>query len=347
MFDYIHGIIRPDGRLPLVGDADGSQIVPMVKRDSDDVAYLLAIAALVFDEPEFTEFAGPTPELLWLFGEEGVERFHSFKHPGPPSTSTAFPNAGSYAMRDGDLYLLLNANDTGTNGRGSHAHNDALSIEVSAYGRAFIVDPGSYVYNLDREARHEFRSTAYHSTITVDSEEQNLTFVDLPFVLGNQAKPKVMEWRATPESDVVIAEHYGYTRLDDPVIHRRSIEFDKTQKYWSLTDDIRGNDTHEVVVSFHVAPGVSSDAVGDAVILSDAEDRRLLIRTDNANAEFSVMPAAISHNYGHREDSSIIRWRCAAQLPLTIRTIILPVRANENLDSKLELLRRLADNTDS
>jgi hypothetical protein len=49
-----------------------------------------------------------------------------------------------YVMRHDDLYLCFNASDAGINGRGSHGHNDALSVEVSAGGRAFIVDPGTY-----------------------------------------------------------------------------------------------------------------------------------------------------------------------------------------------------------
>ena len=87
--------------------------------------------------------------------------------------SQAFPEAGTYIMRDRDLYLCFNASGAGINGRGSHGHNDALSIEVSAGGRAFIVDPGTYVYSADLAKRHEFRSTAYHSTVQIDGKEQN------------------------------------------------------------------------------------------------------------------------------------------------------------------------------
>ncbi len=43
MLGYIGDIIKPDGRVPLIGDCDGSQIIPIVKRDADDQAYLLAL----------------------------------------------------------------------------------------------------------------------------------------------------------------------------------------------------------------------------------------------------------------------------------------------------------------
>ena len=48
-------------------------------------------------------------------------------------------------MRDDDLYLCFNTGRAGIQGRGSHGHNDALSIEISAGGRAFIRRPGTYV----------------------------------------------------------------------------------------------------------------------------------------------------------------------------------------------------------
>ena len=166
MLSYIRAYLRPDGFAPLIGDTDSGQVLPVVRRRADDHAYLLDIGAEVF-------------EGLALESE----------------SSHAFPNAGIYIMRDGDLYLCFNASGAGINGRGSHGHNDALSIEVSAGGRAFIVDPGTYVYSADLAKRHEFRSTAYHSTVQIDGLEQNTIRVDTPFVIGNEAKPRVLEWK--------------------------------------------------------------------------------------------------------------------------------------------------------
>jgi hypothetical protein len=346
MLDYIRGILRPDGRTPLIGDADGSQIVPVVKRNSDDAAYLLGIAAVAFDEAEFKEFSEPTPEMLWLFGEDAVDIFNAMPEREDSAGSVLFPDAGTCMLRDGDLYLHLNVNDTGTNGRGSHAHNDALSIEVSAFKRAFIVDPGSYVYNLDRDARHRFRSTAYHSTLMVDGEEQNTTQTQLPFVLGNEAKPKIVEWRTTAERDDVVAEHYGYVRLAEPAIHRRTIKFDRIARCWTITDNLSGKGTHEILFSFHLAPGISVDTINEAIRLSDVEGNGLLISTNCAD-EFEIIAAGASRTYGHIEESSILRWPVKIMMPVSIRTILLPAARGENLNAKLELLARLADNSDN
>src|SRR5437870_7060321 len=104
------------------------------------------------------------PELLWILGENGVRDYEALTPAGEPA-SQSFPDAGTYVLRDDDLYLLFSASESGIKGRGSHGHNDALSIEVSACGTAFIIDPGSYVYTAHLHERNLFRSTAYHSTV--------------------------------------------------------------------------------------------------------------------------------------------------------------------------------------
>src|ERR1043165_2910283 len=173
MAEYVFAYFRPDGRAPLIGDSDSGQIFPIVKREGDDHAYLLSLAAAVFQESRFkiagTQASGPvhaggerTEELLWLLGEQGLRAYESLPD-APPANSQAFADAGIYILRAGDLYLLFNASGRGLKGRGSHGHNDALSIEVSAGSTSLIVDPGSYIYTHNLHERHLFRSTAYHS----------------------------------------------------------------------------------------------------------------------------------------------------------------------------------------
>jgi hypothetical protein len=343
MFDYLNGTMRPDGQMPLIGDADGSQIVPVVKHESNDTAYLLGLAAVVFGEPRFCEFGESSPEMLLLLGESAVKKFGSMEMPAALAGSAAFPDAGAYVLRKGDLYLQFNANDAGVNGRGSHAHNDALSIEVSAFGSAFIIDPGSYVYNLDRDARQRFRSTAYHSTVMIDGEEQNTTVSEMPFVLGDEAKPKVLEWQTTGARDAVAAEHYGYTRLPDAVTHRRTVSFDKVQRYWTVVDELSGAARHEVRCSFHLAPGILVKGAEDVAIVTDEAGCGLLIKSSLAG-DHETLPAAASTNYGDLAPSPMLVWRASVAFPLRVQTLIFPFGGVEEVHAGLELLVRLADN---
>lgn len=342
MLEYLVEIIRPDGPIPLIGDADGSQIVPIVTRDANDAVYLLSLGAVCFSNSKFKTSPSVSPEILWLFGETGVETFHTLGAWGVPSASAAFPEAGAYILRDNDLYLHFNANDCGVNGRGSHGHNDALSIEVSALGRPFIVDPGSYVYNLDREERHRFRSTAYHSTVTVDDRDQSSIDVDLPFIIGNQARPEARLMVPAPDQDSISGEHFGYRRLANPIGHRRTVQFYKMERYWIVEDLLGGNGVHDFSFRFHLAPGLRVDpCCQSAVAISDRERRTLYIGWRGVDAPADTVPAFVSRNYGHRENSIILKWNMTAPAPVTTRFVLMPCGPDENSSAKLVVLKSL------
>jgi hypothetical protein len=206
-------------------------------------------------------------------------------------------------MRDGDLYLCFNASDAGINGRGSHGHNDALSIEVSAGGRAFIVDPGTYVYSGDLQKRHEFRSTAYHSTVQIDGLEQNTTDLHTPFVIGNEAKPRVLEWKTSDDFDKVVAEHYGY-----PVIHRRTVVFNKRERAWVIDDEFIGEGEHIHDVRFHFATGVDVKVRERAV-----EASGLTVSALSTDVQPVLVSQPVSRDYGQISDAVSACWRISGR----------------------------------
>ncbi|MEO7539055.1 MAG: alginate lyase family protein [Pyrinomonadaceae bacterium] len=345
MLAYLGGITRPDGRMPLIGDADGSQIVPVVKSEADETSYLLGLGAVVLGDPSLLSFGALSPEVLWFCGVKGINTFKSSPQPDQAPASCSFPQAGSYVMRSGGLYLLFNANDCGVNGRGSHAHNDIFSIEVSAFGRPFIVDPGSYGYNLDREARHTFRSTAYHSTVAVDGVEQNSMSVDLPFLLGNEAKPRVLTWETSGAYDRVVAEHDGYARLPQPVRHRRSVEFNKADRYWQIEDWLEGEGEHDVSFGFHLAPGIDLlSSYDDVLCIGDEDGRKILISSEGIEVKPSIEPAFVSRNYGHKEPSKILKWELKVAMPLNVQFILMPTGPADSREARLKLIGRLTDN---
>lgn len=336
MLDYLAGIVRPDGGMPLIGDADGSQIVPIIRRDADDQQYLIDLGAAVFGESTSTL----EPEVLWLLGSEGINN-KSIRE--STTTSSAFPDAGAYVLRDGDLYLHFNTNDCGVNGRGSHGHNDALSIEVSAFGRALIIDPGSYVYNLDREARHNFRSTAYHSTVMIDDEEQNTTNADTPFILGNEAKPRVLKKVMDSDEELIIAEHYGYKRLAASVIHRRSVRFDKGERYWMIRDELLGEGEHKFTFRFMLSANLEIVSLDYGII--EASDLglgvRLLIGALDEGVEIEVQPRWRSSNYGAKVACFAAFSAQHSGTPLVRNWALVPISSPMGLTDGLSKIARL------
>ena len=284
MLLYIRAYLRPDGFAPLIGDTDGGQFLPLQQRRADDHGYLLEIGADVFNDPSLCD---------------------------PEPGSKAFPQAGIYIMRHDDLYLCFNASGAGINGRGSHGHNDALSIEVSAGGVAFIVDPGTYVYSGDLQKRHEFRSTAYHSTVKIDGVEQNTIGRDAPFVIGDEARPRVLLWETEPQIDRIVAEHYGYRRLKHPITHRRTVIFHKPERSWLIEDEFDGAAVdHEFEIRFHFAPGLQVDTDEANLEVRDPHtDLTLHVRSLSLAVSPALEQQFTSRNYGELQESFTACWR--------------------------------------
>jgi uncharacterized heparinase superfamily protein len=285
-------------------------------------------------------------ELLWILGGRAVRDFRALPV-ASPEQSSAFPDAGIHVLRDRDLYLLFNASDCGLNGRGSHGHNDALSIEVSAGGSAFIVDPGSYVYTADLRERHLFRSTAYHSTVQIDGVEQNTIEESAPFVIGNEANPRVTAWESNAELDLIVAEHDGYQRLTQPVTHRRTVRFDKKNRLWLIQDEFTGAGTHELVTRFHFDAGLDVTKYDRtaALALDRKTGAQLLVLPLDEERQPQFEDQFTSRDYGEKQASISACWLVEAAVPFKLRWLLLPIWARENDKERLALVNALKHST--
>jgi hypothetical protein len=337
MLEYIRNYLRPDGSAPQVGDSDGGRFLPLLPRDADDHAYIVSIGAALFDEPTFKICPKAPEELEWMLGPGGTSRYCAL-----PSNEIvcAAPqvakDAATAVLRGPGMYLLITASAAGLRGRGAHGHNDALSVEVAVEGSPFIVDPASYVYTGDLRQRNLFRSTAYHSTVEVDGLEQNTIEQHTPFLRGDEARPRFLQWQTGPERDVVSAEHYGYTRLRAPVMHRRTITLDKTRRYWLIEDRLSGRGTHELRFRFHCSPAMRCEVRDDGIVeVCDGAGRRLLIAARGIPVRAKVEEQFSSRNYGSKEPSLSACWQTGAAMPYVATFILIPVKPGEDESVRL------------
>jgi hypothetical protein len=342
MLDYTLSLLRPDGRAPLVGDTDSGRVLAIKHRAANDHAFLLALGAALFNEPRFK--TGKMPEELpWILGRNGVRAFQSLPDAPQLQESRGFPHAGTYIMRERDLYLLFNASGVGARGRGSHGHNDALSLEVSACGASFISDPGTYVYTANLEERNLFRSTRYHSTVEVDREEQNKTDARTPFVMGDEAHPRVLEWETAHDADFIRAEHRGYMRLAEPVLCTRSVRFDKRQRFWLVEDGLTGAGEHDFRFRFHFAPGLEVHAHEEMVeALDESTGAKLFVVALDLKTRPELEKLFTSNDYGAKRPSLCACWRLRARVSLQARWAIIPVRKDETEEARLGLIKAVS-----
>jgi hypothetical protein len=342
MLIYLRLILGSGSRLPLIGDCDDSYVWPnYIGADHED--NLLTIGAVAFNDPKLCR-GEKVSELLWVLGPEGSREEKKLLLTSYKPGSASFPEAGVYVLRKEDLQLVFTANNPQPKSPTSHRHNDALSIEVTNWGSAFIVDPGTYVYTANLQQRHLFRSTAYHSTIQIDDEEQQTICEDEPFKNGGEAGVRVLGWRSTKEQVHVVAEHKGYERLQEPVTHRRAITFNKVEGWWWIEDELSGRGNHSIATRFHFNADLEVALYGEqAVIVKDPiTGAQLFVCSWGAedNLRLELEPQFVSRKYGSKLPSITARWTIQANVPYRLRWAIVPVRPTEKLEERLNIVRR-------
>ncbi len=240
-------------------------------------------------------------------------------------------------MRHGDLYMIIDCVPTDPKVLSGHKHNSRLSFELFAYDKSFIIDPGTYIYTADKEMRNMFRSTRYHNTAVVDGEEQNSFDEAELFAMKTDAAVKVNRWLTAENYDFLDAEHDGYARLKNPVIHRRRIYFDK--EYWIIQDMLSGEGgyKHRFDLYFHFAP--MELKVRD----------KLVIETDNKNeANIMVVPLEIegiemkiekgwvSYGYGKKIGAPVVKYSKNSSAPMNFSTLIYPYKGYIEIEDLIE-----------
>jgi hypothetical protein len=200
--------------------------------------------------------------------------------------------------------------DCGPLGHGAagHGHADALSIQLHSRGYPFLVDPGTYSYNLDYELRDEFRSTRSHNTATVDGLDQS-TMLDR-MAWKTAATARCRRWITTRWFDLVDGEHDGYRRLPNPVTHRRIVLLAKPGA-WIICDHFTGRGRHEVELRFHVRPdcALAVRSATEAVLESPKGERLTFcaaapLRCDATRTWFSP-------SYGTKIEARALRARAS------------------------------------
>lgn len=332
MCEVVAGYTKPNGLAPQIGDGDNGRLHVLTgygRRDVRDHRHLLGLGAWYFDREEWRAAAGPAwIEGLWFGAEPGAE-------PTPAAFSpctVAFPVGGFYILRHERNYLLVNGNPPGTNGVGTHKHNDLLSVELHIGGEDILVDPGCFLYTSDPQAYNRFRSTRAHSTVTVDQAEQNRLIPGKLFCLHPDSRVQVLQWEPGGPVERLVAEHDGYERLSHPVRHRREIVVDRLSGTWQVTDRLTPRDdrplSHHVEWTLTFAPHCSLLAARSGWHVSTPSQRLWLEGPQLRSGGKAVAPAShleeglVAPQYGQVQPAPVLRWSWDGVLPVESRVSI-------------------------
>jgi len=252
---------------------------------------------------------------------------------------------GGNAVPADARYLCIDAGPFGA-GRG---HQDRLGLDLYAYGRSLLIDPGRY---LATEAGAWFRTSAAHNTVLVDGQGQNrrsLTESPAPGVPPSRSEAvtaaAASRWSSSVGIDFFEGSYEdGYGPSNDRAVkHVRQVLFVKPA-YWVVWDrmvpDRGAVRAHRFEQLWHFPPG--RVVVEQARQLAATEDERkanlaLLPVTSEAtvrvitggptNAGAEPLQGWYSPEYGVREAAPVAVYRLEATPPVLFETVLYPYAA--------------------
>lgn len=324
---------NPDGSMPAIGDADGGWLMPLVPRAQSDFRAVFALAAAIFDRPDFAAAAGEgAPETLWLMGPEGAARFAGAERAQPaPATSRIFEDGGYVVMRAGSgrhaHQLVMDIGPLGCPVSCGHGHADLLSIQCAIFGEPCLVDAGTYGYTAEPDWRDYFRGTPAHSTVMVDGRSQAEPAG--PFRWNGRPLTTLLDWQTSAQFDLVDAQHDAYSSVS----HRRRVLFVKPD-FWIVVDDLLGDGTHAIDLTFQFAP-LHLTLEGGLTAHADTPHGKSLWIAPLSTApltaaikcgETNPIRGWVSPDYGQRLAAPALTYSTTAALPVRVLTVLYPAR---------------------
>ena len=188
-----------------------------------------------------------------------------------------------------------------------HAHADALSVLLWLDGQPLIVDPGTFTYT--GPDRNRFRSTRAHATVSVDDQDQCVFWGDFR-AAGLPNVHRSGPWADGPLT-LVSGWHDGYSRLDDSVVHERTVA------WWPgngvvVLDRLHCQWAHAVRSTLPCAPGLEIGAerqLGPATVTLIGGGAVDVVATEYSPRLGAKLPAsALVHTHPAMAPGAVFGW---------------------------------------
>ncbi len=315
MVEFSARIRHANGRVPLFGDSDSGRVLPFSSHRLPSHDHLLWFASATLGTP-LPAGASGGEETAWTLGVSAWREARA-RLAGSPDIPAAFESGGIYILTNGGNHLVVRCGDVGQNGNGGHAHNDSLSFEFSRGDQVLVVDPGTYVYTADVDARHKYRSTSAHNTVSVAAAEINPIDRLQPFRMRQEATPRLELWAPRGDPHRLIVSHDGYRRLPQRVVHRREFRLFTDDDRLEMADTLEGEGTVAFVSSIHLAPEWSVELKQNCAICR-RDDTQARITITGAIETVRLRSDWVSSSYGSQTPASTIEAAGASELPAMI-----------------------------
>ncbi|HEU4589616.1 MAG TPA: alginate lyase family protein [Steroidobacteraceae bacterium] len=321
MIDFLASMTSVAGLLPMVGDADDGYVVRLAPEAGfSPHGSLIATGAVLFDRPDLAAKAGAADsKTVTLLGASAVRTLARLKARGRTGyrPRVQFSESGYYLLGTAfetpdEVRMLVDAGPLGYLSIAAHGHADALQFLLNVGEREILIDPGTYAYHTDPEWRRYFRSTLAHNTVGIDEQDQSRQAGN--FMWSEHARARCIEFEAGGTIQRFVGEHDGYTRLEDPVVHRREIVFDAARHSIEITDLLRCQGQHTARRTWHFAEQcqVEREGAGLRIVSGFAqvhmEPLEPLERVEVHRGGTAAQGGWVSRSFGRREPTTTVSW---------------------------------------
>ena len=275
MLEFLAGIMDVAGNVPMIGDADDGFVVRLSQEPGFcPFRSLLSTGAILFDRADFAASGVVMDDKTrFLVGAAGWPDLRA-RTPSDPTRKRRFPDGGYCVLgqdlvTDREIRLVADAGPLGFLSIAAHGHADALSFVLSVAGHEILVDPGTYSYHTEPRWREYFRGTGAHNTVRVDGQDQSVQGGN--FMWLRQARACLEAFEYDHRSSRFVAEHDGYTRLSDPVRHRRELRHHGTMI--EVMDRLACDGYHVVERCWHFSEQCRVSLQGSTVVAENGPVR--------------------------------------------------------------------------
>jgi hypothetical protein len=325
MLHFLDEVATPKGDLPFFGDSDDARGF-LFSQDEKALEVTTQLGALLFNEPALLRFRTTltvatqalVPDLIDKFGVSGTNTGR---------TTELFRDGGSACLcsDDGMISLTMDFGALGYTSIAAHGHADALSIWLAIGDEYLIVDSGTYSYHSHPEWREYFRGTSAHNTARVDGKDQSC--MAGRFIWSNKAKARLLRFHESLGHVVIEAEHDGYTRFEDPVVHRRTVEFDRLTGNFSLADSFSCAHGHTVELFFHLHEDATVTQIAAGIVEILWHGSRIVFRSLDTSRSWDIFHGSEepkagwrSRAFNRKEPITTLRLRTEINGPTVITT---------------------------
>ncbi len=136
------------------------------------------------------------------------------------------------------------------------------------------------------------------------------------FLWGRRAVARCLAWQPRSDGGTINGQHDGYTRLKDPVLHRRTVDLDGSSRRITIDDELLTAGTHSVQVYFHLAEQCRATRLEPNLFRIDTGpgeltleiDPRLDVRVDRGATD--PIAGWVSRGYHRKTPAITLTGRC-------------------------------------